>query len=68
MYVHYVKNIPYSGFCLQGPISVNHQFFCPVVISAIIISAKQTAPNSRDVRNHHNSLDKAEMSTHLKYI
>ena len=33
--------IPYGGFCLQGPISANHQFLCPAVIwgvSAIIIS------------------------------
>ena len=32
--------IPYSKFCLQGPISAKHQFLCPAIISAIIISAK----------------------------
>ena len=30
----------YRGFCLQAPISAKHQFLCPAVISAIIISAK----------------------------
>ena len=33
---------PYSGFCLRGPISAKHQFLCPAVISAIIISVKQS--------------------------
>ena len=30
--------VPYSGFCLQGPISVKHQFLCPAVISVISIA------------------------------
>ena len=31
-------HIPYSRFFLRGPISAKHQFLCPAVISAIIIS------------------------------
>ena len=35
-------HIPYSGFCLRGLISAKHQFLCSAIISAIIISAKQS--------------------------
>ena len=34
----YCKCLLYNGFCLRGPISVKHQFLCPAVISAIVIS------------------------------
>ena len=34
--------LPYSRFCLWDPISAKHQLLWPVVISAIIISVKQS--------------------------
>ena len=34
------QKVPYSGFCLRSLISAKHQFLCPAVISAIIISVK----------------------------
>ena len=42
------EELPYSGYTVRGLISAKHQFLCPAVISAIIISAKQSYTKSHD--------------------